>query len=144
MEKSIRTEIVINANKEQVYSVLTDFENYKIWNPFIVRSEGKPVLNSKLVNTMKNGSKLITFKPKVTAVVPNERFEWLGSLFVKGLFDGRHYFIIQEIGDNQVNLVHGEEFSGILSSYVLKKIGDETRKNFVEMNLALKNFIESK
>lgn len=138
MKNQIKTEIVINASKEKVFSILTNLQDYEKWNPFIIKSEGKPLEGTKIKNTMMNGEKTVTFKPRLVKVRKNEIFEWIGHLGIKGLFDGHHYFHIKQISENQVNLVHGENFSGILSSFILKKIGDQTRKNFVAMNEALK------
>ncbi|RYZ45415.1 MAG: SRPBCC domain-containing protein, partial [Chitinophagaceae bacterium] len=36
MNKQIKTEIVINASKEKVWAILTNFSQYPQWNPFIV------------------------------------------------------------------------------------------------------------
>lgn len=142
MKHEIRTEIIINASKEKVWSILADLNAYAVWNPFIVKSEGVLRVGTKLKNTLQNGDKTIVFKPKVVEVEPNRSFGWLGSLWVKGLFDGHHYFEIEEISENQVNLIHGENFSGILSSLILKQIGNDTRNNFVKMNQALKSRAE--
>ncbi len=142
MKHTIRTEIVINASKEKVWNILSDLGNYAVWNPFIVQSEGQLQAGTKLKNTLQNGTKTIVFTPKVLSVIPNRYFDWLGSLWIKGLFDGHHYFEIEEISPNQVNLVHGENFSGLLSSLILKQIGSETRNNFVKMNQALKTRVE--
>jgi hypothetical protein len=84
----------------------------------------------------------MVFSPTVLSVVPYQYFDWLGSLFVKGLFDGHHYFEIDELAPNQVKLIHGEHFSGLLSGYILKKIGEDTRTNFIRMNTALKSRAE--
>ena len=35
MKKEIKTEILIKASPQIVWSILTDFENYPHWNPFI-------------------------------------------------------------------------------------------------------------
>ena len=136
--KQIRTEIVINASKEKVWEVLTGFARYGDWNPFIVSISGKVEAGSSLTNTMMNGEKKMVFRPKVLSVMPNRSFSWLGSLGFRGLFDGHHYFELEELESGQVKLVHGERFSGILSSFILKKIGEETRRSFVRMNGALK------
>ncbi|SMD46145.1 hypothetical protein SAMN00777080_4825 [Aquiflexum balticum DSM 16537] len=138
----IRTEIIINASKEKVWDILTDFGNYSSWNPFIIQSKGQAVVGNKLTNTMKNGDKDMTFKPTILKVESYRYFDWLGSLWFKGLFDGHHYFEIEEINPNQVKLNHGENFSGILSKMILNKIGDQTRENFVKMNMALKEKAE--
>jgi hypothetical protein len=97
---------------------------------------------NQITNTMINGDKNMTFTPRILKVKENEYFEWLGSLWFKGLFDGRHYFKLENIADNQVKLIHGESFSGILSKLILKKIGKQTEENFIKMNLALKELVE--
>lgn len=142
MNKQIKTAIVINASRERVWNILTDFERYPEWNPFIVSIKGQLAVGNRLENTLASKGKPFRFKPRVVAVEPNQYFAWLGSLFVKGLFDGHHFFQLESLGSNQVNLVHGEHFSGILSGSILKKIGEETRNNFIAMNQALKQRAE--
>jgi len=142
MNKSIKTEIIINASAATVWKILTDFGRYPEWNPFILRTEGQLAPGQRLRNTLKNGNSQIVFKPVVQEVTPGRSFSWLGSLFIKGLFDGRHYFSIEEIGPGQVKLLHGEDFSGILSGIFLKQIVQETRNNFIAMNQALKQRAE--
>lgn len=141
--KQIRTEIIINASKEKVWNILTDFENYKNWNPFIINSFGKAVVGSKLTNTMKLDEKTQTFSPKILKVEEYKYFDWLGHLFFKGIFDGQHYFMIEELENNQVKLVQGENFSGIFSGLIMKSIGEKTIANFVKMNNALKRLAET-
>ncbi|MBH2003366.1 MAG: SRPBCC domain-containing protein [Sphingobacteriia bacterium] len=143
MDKRIKTEIIINASKEKLWVLLTNFNGYPNWNPFIRSIEGELKQGGRLKNTLQNGEKIMVFKPIVLEVVPFHSFSWLGSLWVKGLFDGRHYFCIEEIAPNQVKLIHGEDFSGILSTAILKQVGEDTRKNFVDMNQALKQLAES-
>lgn len=143
MDKRIKTEIIINASKEKLWVLLTNFNGYPNWNPFIRSIEGELKQGGRLKNTLQNGEKTMVFKPIVLEVVPFHSFSWLGSLWVKGLFDGRHYFCIEEIAPNQVKLIHGEDFSGILSTAILKQVGEDTRKNFVDMNQALKQLAES-
>lgn len=142
MERTITTEIVINAPKEIVWKVLTDFAAYQQWNPFITSIVGDLQIGSRLVNTMINGGKKFVFKPIILNVTTYRYFDWLGSLLVKGIFDGRHYFEIEELGPSQVMVGHGERFSGMLSGYLLRKIGDDTRNNFIKMNNALKTRAE--
>ncbi len=138
MHLNIHTEIVINATADRVYDILTGLRDYSKWNPFIVKSEGDVQTGRRIKNTMKNGEKLMNFKPIVLAAERGKKFEWRGSLFIRGLFDGHHYFRIEEISDNQINLIHGENFSGILAPFILRKIGEQTRNNFIVMNRALK------
>ncbi len=143
MNKTIKTEIVINASKEKVWAVLTDFKQYPTWNPFIVNLSGELAKGSTLATTLQNGDKTFRFKPKVLSVVPYHYFDWLGSLLVRGIFDGHHYFELEALSPTQVKLTHGEHFSGILSSVILKKVANDTRNNFIRMNAALKQIAEN-
>lgn len=141
--KHLSVEIIIRAPKEKVWAILTDFDNYHTWNPFIISSAGKAVVGTRLRNVMRNGGKDFTFKPKLLAVQENVHFEWLGNLLIPGIFDGRHYFRIEDIGNGQVKLTQGEHFSGILSGMLLKSMGEDTRRNFIAMNEALRQRAEA-
>jgi hypothetical protein len=135
---NIQTEIIIDAPASTVWTLLTDLPGYADWNPFIVRSEGQVVPGARLRNTMRNGDRDITFTPRVLHVEPGQRFEWLGHLWIKGLFDGRHTFEVKALGPNRCQLTQGEHFSGLLSGLILRQIGSDTRQQFVAMNQALK------
>ena len=139
--KHLKTEIILNAPKEKVWNTLTDFSNYANWNPFIVSSAGEPVLGQRLKNTMISRGKPTVFKPVVTKADLHREFEWLGSGML-GMFKGRHYFILEDLGEGRTKLIHGEHFSGLLSGPVMKMIGDDTLKNFQLMNQALKEVVE--
>ena len=143
MDKSIRTEIIIDAPKNAVWDILTDFSRYAEWNPFIIKAEGNLEKGRYIRNTMLNDGKQFVFKPRILSVIAHQYFDWLGSLFIKGLFDGHHYFEIEEISPNQTRLIQGEHFSGILSGIILRKIAESTRKNFISMNVAVKQRAET-
>ena len=143
-QKQIRTEITINALVEEVWKVLIKNEDYGSWNPLIIESTGEIVKGAKLKNTLQTGEKTMVFKPKITELTPNKRFEWLGHLLLPGIFDGRHFFELQQLENGQTHFIHGENFKGILSGFILKSIGEDTLKNFQEMNRALKEKVESK
>ncbi|MGB0885955.1 MAG: SRPBCC family protein [Chitinophagales bacterium] len=136
--RNIETEIIINASKEKVWSILSDFKNYKNWNPFIKHSEGEMKIGEKLENHIYIDDKKNVFNPTILELTPNKSFHWLGSLLFKGFFSGRHYFEIQEISENKVKLIHGEDFTGMISSLVFNKISESTKAGFVMMNEALK------
>jgi hypothetical protein len=140
--KELTTEIIINASAEQVWHVLTDFAAYHQWNPFIVSSSGKALEGTRLTNQMKQGDKTMTFTPKLIRVEENHRLEWLGHLWIPGLFDGHHIFIIEELGPQQVKLTQKEKFSGLLRGLVMRQIAETTQAGFIAMNRALKERAE--
>ena len=140
--KSLEEEIIINAPAEAVWNVLVDFENWENWNPFIIKAKGKAEVGEKLENVFRNGDKDMVIKPKLLKVDQNEELVWIGRLIMPGIFDGRHGFRIEEIGPNQVRFVNYENFKGILSGMIMKKIGEDTKANFNKMNQALKAEVE--
>ena len=137
MSKSIETSITINASAEKIWNILMDFESYPTWNPFIQSIVGERAKGKKLVAKI-GGEKGMTFKPTVTDFEKNKHFAWLGSLLMKGIFDGKHEFILKSIDKNKTELIHKENFKGILSSLILRMIKDDTIKGFKSMNHALK------
>ncbi|MEM6966851.1 MAG: SRPBCC domain-containing protein [Bacteroidota bacterium] len=139
--KSIQTEIIINAPREKVWQLLTDFKNYPTWNTFIVSIEGELKEGGRLKNKMVVDGKRQTFRPKIQKVIPNEYLEWLGKVPL-GMFNGQHYFQLETVGNGQTKLTHGEYFSGWLRGMIMKKIGAATRRGFIKMNEELKKLAE--
>lgn len=142
MKRVIETEILINSSKENIWDILMDNTKYEEWNPFIINSEGEIKKNSRIRNTIKTESKLMKFKPIITELKKREYFEWLGTLFISGIFNGRHSFELKELDTNKVLLIHKEVFTGILSPMIFRKIERETTEMFIKMNNAIKKQAE--
>ncbi len=111
--KEIRTEIIINVSPKKVWSILTDFSNYSKWNPFITAISGEKTIGEQLtVSINPPNAKGMIFKPTLLKYEEKMEFRWKGKLFVKGIFDGEHYFILSEQEKAKTKLIHGEIFSG--------------------------------
>lgn len=141
---SIITEIIIDAPKAQVWNVLMDFAAFPKWNPFIKTISGEQQEGAQLkVEIQAPDQQPMTFTPQILQCEQEKEFRWLGKLWMKGLFDGEHYFRLEAISAQQTRFIHGENFSGLLSGIILKMIGDSTLKGFQAMNEALKSRAES-
>ncbi len=141
--KEIKTTITINAPVEKVWKTFTNMENYKDWNPFIESISGELKVGEQIeVRLTPPDGKAMTFKPKVLVFDKNKEFRWLGKLFVKGLFDGEHYFELIGNQDGTTTFVHGEKFKGILVA-MMGSILNNTEKGFKIMNQALKKEVEN-
>ena len=142
--RELRTEIRINAPAERAWEMLTDFESFPEWNPFMRRASGELKVGEKLAVYLKpSGGMGMTIKPRVLRVEPNHEFRWLGHMVMPGLFDGLHIFEIAPAGDNGCQLVQREEFGGVLAPLMMALIGKSTRRGFDEMNQALKSRAEA-
>jgi len=138
-KKEINTSINISASAQKVWSILTNFDDYENWNPFIKSIRGN-VSQGQKIDVELDGMK---FKPEVLVFEKEKEFRWKGALLFKGLFDGEHSFHIIDNGDGSVRFEHNEKFSGILVGLFAKKLDGETTDGFIAMNQALKEMAES-
>jgi len=142
--KELHSELEIDASAERVWGILTDFASYPEWNPYIRRISGEPKVGERLeVRFEPPGSRGITLKPKVLKAEPERELQWLGHLFVAGLFDGEHSLTIQPLGENHVRFLQREAFRGLLVPLFARSLDKGTRRGFEEMNRALKERAEA-
>ena len=141
--RKIRTEIDIAAPPERVWAVLTDFAAYPRWNPFIKSIAGTPAVGERLtVSINLPGRSAMTFKPVVKAAQPARELRWRGTVLMRGIFDGEHFFLVQPSGADGTHFIHGEVFSGLLVG-LFSRMFDDTEAAFRAMNDALKEQAES-
>lgn len=140
MAKEIKTEIVIQATPEKIWSILTDFENYPNWNPFINTIEGNATIGDKIkVSIHPPGGKKMTFRPIVITKIDKKELSWRGKLLVSGLFDGEHKFELIDNKDGTVTFIQSEKFKGL---FVWMFNPKKTEDGFNRMNEKLKELAE--
>ena len=145
MAKEIKTEILINATPEKVWSILTNFDNYPNWNPFIKSIKGEVKVGNIITARIEpREAKEMTFKPKILTFETNKELKWLGHLLFAGLFDGEHKFELIDNGNGTTIFIQSERFKGILVPLFKKQLDNNTKKGFEEMNSKLKELAEQK
>ena len=139
----LRTEIEILAPRSAVWKVLTDFENYPEWNPFIprIRGELRPGAELEIIISPPEGNEM-TIRPTLLVVESETELRWRGQLWFKALFQGEHFFRLTEVAPDRTKVTHGEDFSGFLVRF-LNAVFTKTARGFVYMNQALKKRVES-
>ena len=143
-DTEIRTEIWIERPPADVWQILTATDEYRSWNPFIRRLRGELQPGSRLeVEIEPPGSNPMTFRPIVITVQRDREIRWLGSFWIRGLFDGEHSFRLESNG-GRTDLIQAELFSGLLVGRLSNSILRRTERGFVAMNEALKHRAESR
>lgn len=141
----LKTSIDIDGSPEAVWAVLSDFERYGEWNPFVRSLHGDTSVGGEIEISLElPGGRGMRFQPEVLANNKGREFRWIGRTRAVGikLVDGEHYFLV-EPADNGVRFVHGERFSGLLASPMMWLIRGQTRQGFELMNAALKARVEA-
>ena len=142
MTEKIHTEILIKADPKKVWEILTDFENYPDWNPFIKSLTGNVkvgnIIEVRIEPPNGNGMK---FRPVVLAYEREKELRWLGKFFIKGAFDGEHQFKLIDNGNCTTTFIQSETFTGFLVS-IFKNSLNNTKIGFEEMNAELKELAE--
>jgi hypothetical protein len=145
VEKEIVTEIEINAPPSRVWQVLTNFEEYPMWNPFIKKINGIAARNEKLEVHMPDprGGTLVIM-PTVLVAERDRELRWLGKSD-GDTFNGEHHFLIEPIennNDNKVLFTQSEKFSGSMVASLEGWLDTAVKQNFEDMNRALKQRAE--
>ena len=142
--KTIETNIIVDSNPNKIWSILTKFEEYELWNPFMTKVVGNAILGSKIeVNIKTISGKQRTYFPIITKCEINRELRWKGKSFLPGIFDGERIFVIEETNNNRVSILHKEVFKGLGVKLVGDKLDQDLRESFVIMNKALKARAES-
>ena len=147
MPFELRTEIVIDASADRVWSTLTDFARFPEWNPFVraievdgaLAVDGAIAVGARLaIQLTTPAGKKMKFSPRVITLEPARHFAWLGRVLIPGLFDGEHHFELEPIDAGTTRFVHSERFSGVLVPLFRRSLDTDTRAGFEAMNRALK------
>ena len=137
--KTIETNIVIDSTPEKIWDVLTNFEEYELWNPFMTKVVGNASLGSKIeVNIRTISGKNRSYYPIITKCETNKELRWKGKSVLPGVFDGERVFVLEKSDDDKVSFSHKEIFSGLGVKLVGNKLDENLREGFVRMNEALK------
>jgi hypothetical protein len=136
--KSIQAVTEIAAPVETVWAQLTAVASYAEWNPFITKFDGELTVGARPeVQIAPPGARSMMFRPTITEVSEGERLEWVGRVLMPGIFDGRHSFWLEAIGDDRTRLTQAEQFSGLLVAVTGGMLA-KTQAGFQAMNEALR------
>ncbi len=146
---AIETGIDIAAPPWRVWRLLTDFDAYPAWNPFLTRVEGRPEPGARLrvrVEAPGRGRRsALVLTPRVVALEMGRTLRWRGRLLsVPGLLDAEHGFELDWLaGGDATRLRHAARFSGLLAPLVaVGGVPEAARRGSEAMGAALKALAE--
>lgn len=136
--KAIETQIDIRADAQTVWDVLTDFDAYETWNPFIRLVRGEARQGGRLrVRIEPPGLRPMTFRPRIAHCQPERELRWVGRVLVPGVFDGTHQFRIAACGVG-VRFYQCKAFTGLAAPFFGAAEAAAVKEGFESMNEALR------
>lgn len=141
---TLETSIDVQAPASRLWQVLTQWDRYSLWNPFIQRIQGELKVGAVLqVTVCPPGGRAMSFRPRLQCLEAERELRWLGHAGLPGLFDGAHRFELEPMGEKGVRLIHSETFSGLLLPFFKRTLEGPSRAGFEAMNQAFKRRCES-
>lgn len=140
---TVEHDIMINASADEVWKVLTDFESYPDWNPYVRFIEGDADGELEIGDTItieitQANFDSLRLQPTIARFKERRTLGWHGTLLFPGLHETDHYFEIQPQPDGRSRLHHAEEFRGWLVGLMdSEEQKAPTRNAFRAMNEAL-------
>ena len=140
--RTMSAAIDIDASPAQVWAVLTDLGSYHEWNPLFVEASGNVAEGQRIRLRSKHpaNGRLMTVKPKITAVRPGTELRWAAGL--PGFISGEHAFTLTPT-DGGTRLVQSESFKGPLTRFSGKTFAN-AGASFQALNEALKKRAEAR
>ncbi|MBX2963321.1 MAG: SRPBCC domain-containing protein [Cyclobacteriaceae bacterium] len=139
---SIYTEIVIDAPKERVWTVLTDFNNIAQWSTTLQNLEGNLSNGSKTIVDYIFKGKLRKIKHTMVEFENGTQFGWSDTIipFVKDY----HLFRVEDLKDGRTKFIQKDEVKGFFAFLVANMLMNEMSKTYPEFNQLLKYTVENK
>ncbi|MCT9094910.1 SRPBCC domain-containing protein [Haloarchaeobius sp. HME9146] len=138
----VEAAIEIDAPVDVVWTVLTDFEQYSEWNPYITAASGAATEGSRVeIRLTAQGGRTIRLAPQLDTVIENEVLEWSAQYLAPRLFHERHTIELEPSDDAETRVVQRVSFTGISADQMFSEAS--IRDGIEAMNQALKERTES-
>jgi hypothetical protein len=134
--KHIEHTIDIDASAETVWAIVADVAAYGTWNTFMTIDGAVAQRGDRPKVTIRPGTRAMTFRPTITAVVPGSTISWLGRVLLPRVFDGAHELHVEDLGDGRSRFTQRETFRGVLVP-LLRTVLRDTEAGFAAMDAAL-------
>jgi hypothetical protein len=138
----LRAEAEINASCDEVWQVLTDFDRYPEWNPFIGSVVGRLRPGAKLeVTLLLQGGRERVQRPTLVVFEPPTELRWHTRVLFGTVLACEHFFKLTPTEDGRTRLGQGQNYRGMLVKYMGAEFTAMAR-GFAGMNQALKRRVE--
>jgi hypothetical protein len=140
-DDAIESETLIDGSPQHVWRVLTATDDYPRWNPEITQLRGELREGNVIEIVVGSGRDAMVFNPTILTVHQIQELKWKGHVWVPGIFDGEHRFVLEAAG-GKTRFVQSEAFTGLLAGRLTQGVLSSTLTSMRAMNNALKQRVE--
>ena len=134
------TGIDVDATRDEVWEVLTDFDSYGEWSNF-TSVDGTAHVGARLRMRMPG----FRFTSTVATAKPGHELRWVAKIISEGVFHGQHSFVLSAGDNGTTHVTNTEEFSGALTKPFERLFARSNRTDgYDEFNRALKQRVETR
>ncbi|MCT4665506.1 MAG: SRPBCC domain-containing protein [Flavobacteriales bacterium] len=137
----IYTDIVINAPKEEVWNVLTNWEKMGDWSTSFIGLTGDIRDEGQIVAHYLLGTDTLHF-PHALHFVDGEEFGWADPIAFAPQITDNHLFKLEAISDCQTRFIQTDEFTGENPQFPLPALSAQTQEGYNLFNSQLKKEVE--
>ena len=113
------TSTVIEAPRETVWRIVTDFASYPEWNPYMTTVRGTAqvgeTLHIRLVTPRHDPRDI---EATVFVLKPPRKLRWQSRMFAPGVRDLEYEIIVAPLGPNRAQVVQRARYEGLLAVLV--------------------------
>lgn len=120
--KSFNLSKRIKGSQEEVFNVISNFNEYEHWNTLIPKAKGSLEIGNELQLKMKINGKLKPFNPKVISFKKNVVMHLSKTIGNPVIGEINHFFELQAINDKETIISHTWQGKGILVQIFWKKM----------------------
>ena len=133
--RSYRDAVVVDAPRAAIWSLLTEFDRYHDWNPYITEARGTATAGSTIELGFRTGSAEVeTRSAKVLIVRPRRKLEWETRVVAPGLLDREQVFRVLPMRSGRWLVVQEVRLEGVLAPFA---DFDDDRAGLVRMLKAI-------
>jgi hypothetical protein len=126
-----RNAVAVEAPREAIWALLTQFDRYDEWNPYITGASGTATVGSTVELTFgAEGGDAKTENAKILIVRPQRKLEWRTRVVAPGILDREQIFRVIPLEDGRWAVLQEVRFEGLFALFANL---DDDRAGLAEM-----------
>ena len=144
---SVYTDIIINASTQEVWDVLTDFDNISNWSTSFQGlsgdiQDGGSVVATFLIQDPSTGEINPVDFPHTLTYTEGVQFGWSDPVAVFPGITDNHLYRVEEISECQTRFIQTDEFMGTDTNITTEIFAQVSEGSYNQFNLELKTEVE--